>query len=58
MKEKDLNYGDDFVWEAYFPEEVEEIGSRNAIIGFRKVVKKNVILLIVVKSVVKFFVEK
>jgi len=56
--EEDFYHSGDFPGEAYLPEKLEEIGSGNTIVSFGKVVKKNIVQLIVVTGVVKLFVEK
>ena len=56
--EKDFYHSGDFPGEAYLPEELEEIGSGNTIVSFGKIVKENIVQLVVVKGVVKLFVEK
>ena len=54
LMEKDFYHSGDFPGEAYLPEKLEEIGSGNTIVSFGKVVKKNIVQLIVVTGVVKF----
>ena len=56
--EKDFYHSGDFPGEAYLPEKLEEIGSGNTIVSFGKIVKENIVQLVVVKGVVKLFVEK